>query len=378
MTTRYLHNFLIKDLKKKMVFIGGPRQVGKTTMAQNILKHYSKNGMYLNWDSIHDQKKILKQEWFDEQTLIIFDEIHKYPKWKNLIKGIYDTQKDNHNFLVTGSARLDVYRRGGDSLLGRYHHWRLHPFTLNEFISKSLTPKEKFSRLMKVGGFPEVFLDNDQREARRWREERYEKIIKDDIRDLENIKNIQMMSLLLQLLRERAGSEISLSNIAQDIQVSVTTISNWISIFEKMYLIFIVRPYTKNVARSIQKPFKVYFFDNGDVIGDEGAIFENLVANHLLKHYNFLQDYTGEKHELCFIRDKEKREVDFAHIKDGNLEELIEVKFSDNVTSKSLVHMSEKLKPSKATQIIGPNFKKSTTNNLQKIGAIEYFLQTLL
>ena len=229
---RTITPFIVKDLTKKMVFIGGPRQVGKTTLAKELLnKHFS--GKYYNWDRANDKKSILAEDWSNEDRLLIFDEIHKYPKWKNLIKGLYDTQNEQHSFLVTGSARLDIYRRGGDSLLGRYHYWRLHPFTLDEIPIK-LKKLDAFNRLLNLGGFPEPFLDNDAREARRWREERYDRIIRDDIRDLENIKDIQSMGLLLQLLRERVGGLIVVSNLAQDLQVSPTTVAKWIEIFERM------------------------------------------------------------------------------------------------------------------------------------------------
>jgi predicted AAA+ superfamily ATPase len=368
---RYLTPYILQDLRKKMVFLGGPRQVGKTTLAKEfIIKNVT--GKYFNWDRIADQKAILNESWVDQENLLIFDELHKYPKWKNLIKGFYDTQKDIHQFLVTGSARLDVFRRGGDSLLGRYHYWRLHPFSLTE-LPKGISMEQGFKRLLMVGGFPEPFLDNDEREARRWREERYEKIIKDDIRDLENIKDIQSMGLLLHLLRERVGGMIVVSNLARDLQVSPVTVAKWIEIFERMYLIFTVKPYTKNVPRSISKPFKVYFFDNADVIGDEGARLENLIANHLLKHCHFEQDYRGEKWELCFLRDKEHREVDFVVLKDKNIQELIEVKWGDKLLSKNLIYFSEKLKVPRSVQIVGESKTSSTKGNLTITNPIHYF-----
>jgi predicted AAA+ superfamily ATPase len=368
---RYLAKYISTDLSKKMVFLGGPRQVGKTTLSKSLLdKHFK--GRYFNWDRLNDQKAILSENWNDQEELLIFDEVHKYPKWKNLIKGFYDTNTADHKFLVTGSARLDVYKRGGDSLLGRYHYWRLHPFSLTE-LPKGISKEECFKRLMKVGGFPEVFLDNDEREARRWREERYEKIIKDDIRDLENIKNIQSMSLLLQLLRERVGGMINVSNLAKDLQVSPITVAKWIEIFEKMYLIFTIRPYTKNLPRALSKPFKVYFFDNADVIGDEGARFENLVANHLLKNCHFQQDYTGEQWELGFLRDKEHREVDFILLKDKIIQQIIEVKWNDQKVSPSLIYFGEKLKVPNAVQIIANSKTSTTKNKLQVTNPLQYF-----
>jgi predicted AAA+ superfamily ATPase len=346
---RYLHLHIQKDLQKKMVFLGGPRQAGKTTLAQALLK--DSQGHYFNWDFDEDRSAILKKTWKDSDRLLIFDELHKFGKWKNWIKGLYDVQKNLHQFLVTGSARLDIYRRGGDSLLGRYHYWRLHPFSLSE-IPEGISKEDAFERLMTVGGFPEPFLDNDLQEARRWRRERLERVIKDDVRDLEPIRDIQTLALFVDQLRTRVGSPVVLSNIAEDLQISPKTAKRWLETLEKMYLVFAVYPYTKNLPRATQKPPKVYFFDNSDVIGDEGAVFENLVATHLLKHLQFREDLEGYRYELKYIRDKEKREVDFVILKDGMIQELIEVKYADPNVDSSLKYYAEKLNPPKATQIV--------------------------
>lgn len=350
---RYLHPFILKDLQKKMVFVGGPRQVGKTTLAEEILQqsqNTDKSGLVLNWDYELDRRQILGMKWGEEHRLLIFDEIHKYKRWKNWIKGVYDKQKTTHQFLVTGSARLDVYRRGGDSLLGRYHYWRLHPFTISELPPK-MTPKEALKRLMKVGGFPEPFLDGNEDEARRWRRERIDRVLKDDIRDLEPVSDIQTLSLFLDALRQRVSSMVVLANIAQDLQVSQKTLNKWLAVLENMYLVFVLRPYG-NLPRAIQKPPKVYFFDNADVDGDEGARFENMVACHLLKKIHFLEDRYGYRYELRYLRDKEKREVDFVILKDGHVEELIEAKLSDEKISPSLAYYTSLLKPAKSTQIV--------------------------
>lgn len=376
---RYGAPYILKDLQKKMVFIGGPRQVGKTTLAQTILQQYTEQklgGAYFNWDDDENRRAILKKQWSDEQKLVIFDEIHKFPKWKNWVKGTYDTQKNKHTFLVTGSARLDLYRRGGDSLMGRYHYWRLHPFTLSE-IPEKMPPQEAYERLMKVGGFPEPFLSGDENEARRWRKERYERVLKDDVRDLEPIHNIQMLSLFLELLRQRVGGLVVLSNIAQELQVSPKTLKHWLEVLEKMYVVFVVRPYIQKIPRAVLKPPKVYFFDNGDVLGDEGARFENLVASHLLKRIHFLEDRDGFRYDLRYIRDKEGRKVDFVILKEGQIEELIEAKFADGEVGRSLPYYAERLKPKKATQIVAHLKRSYTKNNLHVLDAIEALARPL-
>jgi predicted AAA+ superfamily ATPase len=369
---RYIAPYILQDLTKKMVFVGGPRQVGKTTLAQAILSSNYPSGRYLNWDYDEDRQDILRKQWSADQKLLVFDELHKFPRWKNWIKGIYDVSHESHSFLITGSARLDVYRRGGDSLMGRYHYWRLHPFTLDE-VPQGISQKEAYQRLMTVGGFPEPFLDGDERAARRWRRERFDRVLREDIRDLEPVRNIQLLGMFLDILRNRVGGLITLSNLAGDIQISPKTAKSWLEVLEKMYLVFSVRPYTKSLPRAVLKPPKVYFFDNGDVIGDEGARFENLIATSLLKRLHYLEDRDGYRYELRYIRDKEGREVDFVIVKDGKIEELIEAKYSDETISRSLVYYAERLKPPKATQIVA-NLRRPFDKGKVKItDPISYF-----
>lgn len=366
---RYIEDFIQNDLNKKMVFLGGPRQVGKTTLAKNVIKN---RGLYLNWDDELDRKKILARHWSDDDQYLVFDELHKFPRWKNWVKGIYDTQKENHKILVTGSARLDLYKKGGDSLLGRYHYYRLHPFTINE-VPKSANKKDVLKRLMKFGGFPEPFLSGSETENRRWRKERFDRILKDDIRELEVVKEINNISLLVDLLKSRVGSPIVVSNLAKDLQVAPNTVKNWIDILEKMYLVFKVPVYTVKVARSLQKPFRIYFYDNADVDGDDGARFENLVATHLLKMLHYLEDTEGYRCELFYIRDKDGREVDFCVVIDGKVAELIEAKLNDSNISKSLVYFSERLNPLKSTQVLYSAVTRHKKNNLVLNGIEDEF-----
>ena len=368
---RYLSPYALQDLQSKMVFVGGPRQVGKTTMAKDILTRFP-SGRYFNWDFDDDRQDILKKRWTTENTLLVFDELHKFPRWKNWIKGLYDVSRANHSFLVTGSARLDLYRRGGDSLLGRYHYWRLHPFSLDE-IPEGLTAREAFQRLMSVGGFPEPFLDNDERAARRWRRERFDRVLREDIRDLSSVRNIQLLGLFLDLLRHRVGGLVTLSNLAADIQVSPKTAGSWLEILERMYLVFAVRPFTQSLPRAVLKPPKVYFFDTGDPLVDEGERFENLVAASLLKRLQFLEDRDGYRYELRYLRDKEGREVDFVILKENQIDELVEVKWADENISKSLLYYAERLQPRKATQVVARLKRPYDQGKIQVRDPFSYF-----
>jgi len=372
---RYIAHHVLNDLRSKMVFIGGPRQVGKTTLAKAILSDHFTSGRYLNWDLDEDRQDILRKRWGADDQLLVLDELHKFPRWKTWIKGIYDVSHETHAFLVTGSARLDIYRRGGDSLMGRYHYWRLHPFTLDE-LPKGISPKEAFPRLMTVGGFPEPFLGGDERAARRWRRERFDRVLREDIRDLESIRNIQLLGIFLDLLRERVGGLITLSNLASDLQISYKTAQSWLDVLERMYLVFTVRPYTRSLPRAVLKPPKVYFFDNGDVLTGEGDRFENLVATSLLKRLHFLEDRDGYRYDLRYLRDKEGREVDFVVIKDNRLEELIEVKFSGENVSKSLLYYAERLRPQRATQIVAHLKRPFDQGGIRVTDPFSYFQPT--
>ncbi len=369
---RYITPHVLEDLKKKMVFVGGPRQVGKTTLAKAVISDNYPDGRYFNWDYDEDRQDILQKKWSLDNNLLVFDELHKFPRWKTWIKGIYDVSHKIHSFLVTGSARLDIYRRGGDSLMGRYHYWRLHPFTLDE-IPNGISPKDAFDRLMTVGGFPEPFLEKDERTARRWRRERFDRVLREDIRDLESIRNIQLLGMFLDALRHRVGGKVVLSNMAGDLQISPKTAKSWLEVLERMYLVFTVLPFTKSLSRAVLKPPKVYFFDNADVLGDEGARFENLVATSLFKRLNYLEDRVGYRYELRYIRDKEGREVDFAIIKEGDLEELIEVKYSDESISKSLLYYTRRLNPKRATQLVATLKRSFDKGGIKVTDPISYF-----
>lgn len=369
---RYCEPFIYQDLSKKMVFIGGPRQVGKTTLSKALCHHQFSNGTYFNWDNDEDRRAILNKQWLADSPLIIFDELHKYPRWKQWIKGIYDTKPSHQQYLVTGSARLDVYRRGGDSLMGRYHYWRLHPLTIDE-LPPSISVQEGYQRLLTLGGFPEPFILNDEREVRRWRRERFDRILKEDIRDLESIRHIQLLALFVDALRERVGGIVTLANLAEDLQISPKTAKSWLSLVERMYLAFPIFPFTKNVPRSIQKPPKVYFYDNGDVIENDGARLENFVATTLLKRLHFMEDYYGHRCGLHYIRDKDGREVDFITTINHTISELIEVKNADTTISSNLKYYSQKLKPERTVQLVANLKRPFTQDHILVTNPMDYF-----
>ncbi|MCL5260709.1 MAG: AAA family ATPase [Gammaproteobacteria bacterium] len=377
---RYCEKFILNDLKKKMVFIGGPRQVGKTTLSKNLCKNQENNAAicaYFNWDVDEDRRAMLQKKWLPGTPLVIFDELHKYLRWKQWIKGVYDSRTTKQQYLVTGSARLDTYKRGGDSLLGRYHYWRLHPLTIDE-IPEDLSPKEALRRLLTIGGFPEPFLENNEQEARRWRRERFDRVLKEDVRDLDHIRNIQLLSVFVDALRSRVGSLLVLSNLARDLEISPNTAKMWLELIAKMYLGFTVYPLSNKVPRAILKPPKIYFFDNADVLNDDGIKLENLVATTLLKRLHFIEDYYGYRCSLNYIRDKDGREVDFTVTINNALEYLIEVKLSDDAISSHLKYYAGKLKPKQTVQIVGDLGRSYSKDGILVVDPISFFTKISL
>ena len=312
---RYLIEPIKNFLKEKMVFLGGPRQVGKTTLCLRFLNPRSvENPAYMNWDDPTARYKIKRAEIPVNKKVVCFDEIHKFRNWRSLIKGLYDTKKYKYKFLITGSARLDYYRRGGDSLLGRYRYLRLHPLSLGELSSLDQSTTQT---LLKFGGFPEPFFNGTEKNLKLWHRERAYRIVNDDIRDLDTVKELSAMELLADALPFRVGSPLSVKNLAYDLEANHSTIRRWVSILDNIYYSYRISPYgSSQRIRAVKKEQKLYLWD-WSAIDDVSFRFENMVAGHLLKYCHFLEDTEGEKMELRFIRDTDKREVDFVVLKNG-------------------------------------------------------------
>lgn len=353
---RYLDEFVTKDLDRKIVLVGGPRQVGKTTLARSL--PFARVS-YLNFDAGEDRDIIRRQTWSRASDLVIFDELHKMKSWKTWLKGIYDTQGIPPRLLVTGSARLDVVRRAGDSLAGRHFHYRLHPLSVAE-VRQDLAPDEALERLLRLGGFPEPFLLDSEQEAARWRRSHLDRILREDLLDLEQVRSVKEIDQLVELLSRRVGSPVSFDSLARDLAVSPHTIKRWMLILESLFIIFLITPYTKRVTRGLRKQPKVYFFDTGAVRGDEGMRLENTVATALLKYCHFLEDTRGERWSLHFVRDREKREVDFCLVQEDIVSRLVEVKMSE-IDTKALRHFSTLLEPRHGTFLIVKNLPRNLT-----------------
>lgn len=337
---RMYQPYIAKDLEKKMVFLGGPRQVGKTTLAQTFLAglNVAAHPGYLNWDNEQDRIQLNKGQWPKDEPLIILDEIHKRKNWQSFVKGIWDTWKSRQKFIVTGSARLEVFRKGGDSMLGRYHYYRIHPYTLAELGGG----EENLELLFKFGGFPEPLLDRDETELRRWHLQRVSKLVRIDLRDLENVSDLDKVELLADALQSRVGSPLSYKSLAEDLEVSDKTVRRWTQILDSLYFCYLVPPFGSSKIKAIKKAQKLYLWDWSQV-ENPGHRFENLVASHLLKLCDFWQDTQGHRSELRYIRDETGKECDFVVLRDRKPLFAVECKLQDTAVSPSLYYLRSKL-----------------------------------
>jgi predicted AAA+ superfamily ATPase len=345
---RSLAPHIAADLSRKIVLLTGPRQSGKTTLARMLVKDHD----YFNYDLAEHRLALMEMSWRRDCDLVIFDELHKMKNWKSWIKGIYDTRGPAPAMMVTGSARLDTARKMGDSLAGRFFQYRLHPLDLKE-VKADMAPQEALDRLMRLGGFPEPFLDGRETFYGRWKKGHQDIILRQDLLDLESVSSISDVETLIELMRRRVGSPVSCASLARDLQRSPKTIRRWFDVLERMYVVFRVTPYHRNIARALLKEPKYYFYDTGQVLGDAGSRLENLVAGALLKELHFLEDALGRSCTLHYLRDKEGREIDFLVTIDERPVLLVEVKWAQDSLSRNLPVFSSYLPGVPGVQLVG-------------------------
>jgi len=364
---RYLSGHLGRDLARKMVILTGPRQVGKTWLAKELMKNFNRP-QYLNYDSPGDARIIRNQSWPLDTDLLVLDEVHKMENWKGFVKGTYDTRPEGQSILVTGSARLDAFRRTGPSLAGRYYSYRLHPLSVRE-LKGTLSPGKALVELNRLGGFPEAFLSGSEREAARWRRQYYTDLVREDILEYSRIHEVRAIRLLVELLRERVGLPLSYTSLAEDLQVAPNTVRKYMDILDSLCIIFLVRPFSSNIARAILKEPKAYFFDSGYVKGDEGLKLENTCAVCLQKHVHFLQDSSGEEIDLRYIRTKDGREVDFALCREDEIISLIEVKLSEPEPSAGLKYFRARTPRAAAFQLVANLRREERVGDISVVAA---------
>jgi hypothetical protein len=331
--------------------------------------------IFLNYDNFSDREIILREQWLPETDLLILDELHKMKDWQSFLKGIYDTKKTSLRILVTGSARMDILSHSGESLAGRYFHHRLLPLSLKEL--KGTEFEGKSEQLLSRGGFPEPFIAASEIDVSRWRYQYLDGLLRYDVLDFQRIVDFKALQLTVELIRKRVGSPLSVASIARDIGTSPTTIAKYVHLLEGLFLIFRVTPYSRNIARSIMKEPKVYFYDTGLVTGDEDAKFENFVAVSLLKDLWGRIDYLGENWQLHYLRTKEGQETDFAIVKDEQIDHIIECKVSDGRPDKNLQYFANKYSI-KALQLVRNTRNNHVVNGISVINADTYLSDLFL
>lgn len=346
---RALKPYIKKDLANKIVLLTGPRQCGKTTLSKQCARTFD----YFNYDAAEDRLVLKEKSWDRKKSLIIFDELHKMNGWKRWLKGIYDTEGIPPELLVTGSARLEIHKKIGDSLAGRYFQFRLHPLDLKEIVKYyNKHADEMFDQLWHCSGFPEPFLKGSQTYYKRWRRTHLDIILRQDLIDLYTGRDIKSIESLVLLLKNRVGSTISYANLARDLEKDPHTIKRWLQLLEDLYIVFRVNPYHKNVARSLLKEPKYYFYDHTYAEENDGAKLENLVAIALYKELQFLEDTKGVKTALHYLRTKDGKEIDFLICIENKPKLMLEIKWSNGDPTPSFHHFDTLLPHLQKIQLV--------------------------
>jgi len=356
--SRYISDLIAQDLAKKMVLVTGPRQVGKTTLARALGDRFS-NPLYLNYGQLADRVRIQNSDWPSTHGLVVLDELHAMPHWKAYLKGTFDTKPATQALLVTGSARFDTFRQAGESLAGRYFRWRLHPFSVREFLPQVSSPDQALETLMRFGGFPEPLFEGTESGRRRWQNQYFTDLVREDVLEFSRIHEVRAMRQLLELLRSRTGSPLSFDSLGRDLGISAKTVRSYIQILEALHIVFLVTPFHRNVARALAKAPKLYFYDWAyldDSPADattSGARFENLVACHFLKHAQFLGDSEGTPITLHYLKTTSGKEIDFVLANDkGEPTHFVEVKLGDAKPGYAMREMQRTHPLAKAVQLV--------------------------
>ena len=356
---------------RHMVFLAGPRQVGKTRLAKQWLRKKQCSGLYFNWDDITTRRAYLSDNRFFESPArslgirdpwIVFDEIHKRNRWRDILKGAYDLFGEEFRFLITGSAKLDLFRRSGDSLVGRYNLFHMMPLSLSEVaherlkscfleetdygklcqvfdkeISLPLSPEivELYESLLLYGPFPEPFLKQTDRFCRKWHQDYISLIVREDLRDISRVMELDKVENLLFLMPSRIMAPLSMSNLARELEVAHTTIKGWLEQLKRLYILFPVSPWTRKISRGLRKGKKWYFLD-WYYAPDGAARLENMVATYLYRACLAMTDMGYGNYRLHYIRTLDKKEIDFLVVRDNFPILAVEVKSSETELSKAL------------------------------------------
>jgi predicted AAA+ superfamily ATPase len=402
---RYLENTaLSSEFSRQMRFIAGPRQSGKTTLAKKKLQASSTEQLYYNWDRKEVRNRYRKELDFISTDIldmpenvdiwVCFDEIHKMPKWKNILKDFFDTHEKKVNFVITGSARLDMFRKSGDSLAGRYFLFRLNPLILSEligtkldnvkpendahlsirkFISMKKYNQNILENMLQYSSFPEPLLKNNSLFSKKWHENYFERIIKEDLRDISSIHQLEKVIDLIYILPSKIGSPLSINSLRKDLELNFSTVKNYINYLIMSYILFEIAPYSKKISRLVKKEKKVYFY-NYAIVNDEAARFENFIALELKARIDLWNDICKDKYSLSFIKTRDGRETDFLILKNSQPHFLCEVKLSDTDIARHHYSHSQYLDGIPFVQIVKqPHILKVERNKFYVVSASRFF-----
>lgn len=340
---------LLEDplLEPKMRFVAGPRQCGKTTLAREILARHHSEELLFDWD-VPETRRLYRTDTLFYRSRIkalakpwmCFDEIHKQRKWKDILKGIYDADGGRVRLLVTGSARLELFRRAGDSLAGRFFLFRLPPTLLGELLGESPasvpsvdardwiderltaapsrgTEDPRAARgatehLLRFGPFPEPLLKGTDRFHSLWRRNYLDSVIRGDLRDLTRLRDLSLVEALVDLIPARVGSPFSLNAVREDLEVAHATVRGMMEHLERLLVVFALSPYAKRVTRPVKRERKIYLFEWSSV-EEEAARFakKNFVALELLARTQFWTENGPHEWVLHYLRSRDGKESDF-------------------------------------------------------------------
>ena len=351
---------------RQMIFVAGPRQVGKTTSCRRLAD------TYLNMDDREHRNAVLagpgslsglisSGHHSGGKPVAVLDELHKWRGWKRFLKGFFDVYGGRFRLVVTGSSRLDIYRRGGDSMMGRYFLYHMHPFSVGE-VARHETPRSpiqapvqipetEFRALWDHGGYPEPFIKRRAGFSRIWRNLAMHQLAREDIRDVTGILEMSQIDSLVGLLAGLSSTRLSYKNLAEPLSTSAVTVKRWIAALVALHYGFLLRPWHRRVTRSLVKEPKWHLRDWSG-LQDQGARAETFIACHLLKAVEGWTDLGMGDFGLYYLRDKEQREVDFLVVRDGAPWFLVEAKKGNGPLSPSLGYFQRLLGAHHAFQAV--------------------------
>lgn len=334
----------LKEKTDKILFIWGPRRSGKTTLLSKISKE--KNLPIFNFDFVSDRDKFeprreVLEKIAKEHKIILIDEVQSYPESTLSLKLLHDEY--NVKIIATGSSELRQKNKEFDSLAGRYTELYCLPFSIEEIYNNTLHKsydRDVLTDQMRddiqiYGAYPEIYTSKESREKKiRLLEKILESYVLKDIIALYDLKNVKLAKDILTKVALQIGQEVSLREIAGSLQANVVTVSNYIEVFIKNYILIALPSFKTNVRKVVSENRKLYFYDLGirnilvkdfrnlDLRPDKGGVFENFIVSEMEKRKKigqlqmnsyFYREYGGK--EVDIILENYKKEYQCFEIK---------------------------------------------------------------